>query len=160
MRRVHYFAYGANLDNDQMRERCPSARVRFRACLAHHRLDFTHFSSRWLGGAADVLPHFGEAVWGVVYDLDPADLRILDRFEGGYDRVEIAVEDDDGRSHRVLSYTVRRKRTFLPTRLYLDKMIRWGEAWDLPSEYLDRLRQIEPLDPEISRSTPEPPLPK
>ena len=159
VKRAHYFAYGSNLDGVQMRERCPSARPCFRARLAHHRLDFTHFSSQWLGGAADVLPHFGDSVWGLVYEIEPEDLLRLDRFEGGYDRGHLTVEDDDGRSHQVLSYTVRRKRSFLPTRVYLEKIIRWAESWDLPADYLERLRRVRPLDPRFSRSTlsPRPP---
>lgn len=152
-KRVSYFAYGSNLDGAQMRERCPSARPCFRARLAHHRIDFTHFSSKWLGGAADVLPHFGDSVWGFVYELDPEDILRLDRFEGGYERVQLAVEDDDGHPHQVLSYTVRRKLSFLPTRAYLEKMISWGENWELPADYLERLRQIQPLHPDFSRST-------
>ena len=158
-KRSNYFAYGSNLDGVQMRERCPSARPCFRARLAHHRLDFTHFSSKWLGGAADVLPHFGDSVWGLVYEIEAEDLLELDRFEGGYDRVHLEVEDDDGRSHRVLAYTVRHKRSFLPTQVYLEKMIHWAESSDLPADYLERLRRVRPLDPGFSRSTrsPRPP---
>ena len=47
MSRVLYFAYGSNLDPEQMASRCPSARVAFLARLADHRLDFTYFSTRW-----------------------------------------------------------------------------------------------------------------
>jgi gamma-glutamylcyclotransferase (GGCT)/AIG2-like uncharacterized protein YtfP len=158
--RVRYFAYGSNLDADQMRRRCASSRPRFRAKLPHHRLDFTHFSAKWLGGAADVLPQFGESVWGAVYELDGQEVPILDRFEGGYDRVPLTVWDDAGEPHAVISYTVRRKRTFLPTRTYLEKMILWADRWELPREYLAWLRAIRPLDGSVSRTTREPPRPR
>ena len=142
MSRTLYFAYGSNLDADQLSERCPSSRGLFRAKLQHHRLDFTHFSSRWVGGAADVLPHSGSVVWGVLYELDEAELELLDRFEGGYDRIALWVEDDSGRSHRAVSYTVREKHSFRPTETYLGKMLRWGEHWQLPRSYLDALRAL------------------
>ena len=137
-----YFAYGSNLDAEQLEQRCPSSRPLFRARLRDHRLDFTYFSSRWGGGAADVLPHSDAEVWGVVYALDGPDLRHLDRFERGYERVLLWVESDAGERHIVTSYTVRLKRNFRPTELYLEKMLRWGERWDLPAEYLARLRQV------------------
>jgi gamma-glutamylcyclotransferase (GGCT)/AIG2-like uncharacterized protein YtfP len=138
--RVLYFAYGSNLDADQLATRCPTSEARFRARLRDHRLDFTHFSSHWVGGAADVLPHSGDEVWGFVYEMDETDLTLLDRFEGGYDRVVLWVEADDGRDHRTISYTVRNKHTFTPTEVYLEKMLRWGEHWELPPGYLARLR--------------------
>lgn len=140
--RVRYFAYGSNLDARQLEGRCPSSRGLFRARLAHHRLDFTYFSSRWVGGAADVLPHSHGEVWGAVYELDETDLARLDRFERGYDRVRLAVLDDEAREHLVVSYTVREKRSFRPTDIYLERMLRGGERWALPEEYLDALRRV------------------
>ena len=142
MNRVRYFAYGSNLDREQMAKRCPSSRALHRARLKDHRLDFTYFSSRWVGGAADVVLHFGEAVWGIIYEMDAEDLSRLDRFEGGYQRVLFSVEDDQGNAHPVVSYSVPVKRSFQPTRHYLQKILRWGEEWHLPGEYLAKLRSI------------------
>ena len=137
-----YFAYGSNLDAGQMRRRCPSARMLFRGQLPHYRLAFTHFSSRWLGGAADVVPHFAESVWGVVYEMDEADLDRLDGFERGYERVLLTVQEEGGGTRAVTSYSVRQKRTFRPTRAYRDRMIAGAEACRLPKAYLARLRAI------------------
>ena len=140
--RVRYFAYGSNLDARQLEKRCPSATGLFRARLPHYRLDFTYYSSRWVGGAADVLPHSDGQVWGAVYELDPLDLARLDRFERGYERVVLRVLDDEECEHLVTSYTVREKRSFRPTDIYLDKMLRWAEHWRLPDEYLAELRRV------------------
>jgi gamma-glutamylcyclotransferase (GGCT)/AIG2-like uncharacterized protein YtfP len=146
VKRVHYFAYGSNLDADQMQRRCPSAQPLGRARLWHHRLDFTHLSSRWRGGAADVVPHWGESVWGILYDLAVRDLARLDRFEAGYDRVILEVEDPSGLARSAVSYTVRRKGSFRPTRGYLDKMLTWGAHFELPGEYLTRLGGVAPRE--------------
>jgi hypothetical protein len=144
MSRVHYFAYGSNLDEAQMRARCPSSSALFPARLPHHRLEFTHFSSRWRGGAADVVPHFGGAVWGLVYALDDVDVVRLDRLEGGYDRVLLDVLDCPEAVRRVVTYTVRRKGTFRPTPVYLEKMVGSAESWSFPAEYVDYLRSFAP----------------
>lgn len=78
-----YFAYGSNLCPTQMTRRCPSARVRGRACLHDHQLTFPRRSTRWQGqGVAGLLPASGETVHGVVYQLAEDDLHTLDRFEG------------------------------------------------------------------------------
>jgi len=121
-----YFAYGSNLDGEQMLRRCPSARPRTVARLADHRLDFTCFSRRWSGGAADIVPDPGKTVWGLLYDLDSSDLALLDRYEGNYARTWLSVKVDSGDIERVVTYQVIHKRSFRPTSEYLNKMLRWG----------------------------------
>jgi gamma-glutamylcyclotransferase len=141
-----YFAFGSNLDAEQMAERCPGSRAAFRARLADHRIDFTYPSRRWGGGAADIVPAPGESVWGMVWELTEGQLEILDRFEQGYERVELLVLDAAGRPHRVASYRVRDKGTHRPTRHYLDKMLRWGARWEFPDDYLALLRAVATQD--------------
>ena len=136
MRTHLYFAYGSNLDVDQMRVRCPSARALERAHLTHHRLDFSYYSSRWKGGAADVIPHSDGIVWGVLYAMDDAALTALDGYEAGYTRVLLEVRDAEHRPRTAVSYTVDQKRSFRPSAVYLDKMLRWGGHWSLPEDYL------------------------
>ncbi len=143
---VLYFAYGSNLDPEQMASRCPSARPAFTAQLQQYRLDFTYFSARWSGGSADVVRHFGESVWGIVYELDPADLPRLDRFEGGYRRVFLPVRDARAQAQHVISYEVPLKRSFRPTTAYIRKMLVAGEHWGLPEAYLERLRRTPVRD--------------
>ena len=130
-----YFAYGSNLDAQQMRARCPGAEPLERARLAGHRLAFSHYSTRWSGGAADVVPDPAAAVWGLVYAMGPEDFARLDPFESGYDRVELEVEVG-GRGVGVTSYAVRERAQFAPHPLYLEKMLRWGSRWRLPGDYL------------------------
>ena len=141
-----YFAFGSNLDADQMAERCPGSRAAFRARLANHRIAFTYPSRRWGGGAADVVPAPGNSVWGLVWELDDAQLAALDRYELGYERVGLVVLDAVDRSHRVTSYSVRTKGEHRPTRLYLDKMLTWGKRWQFPEDYLALLRGIATQD--------------
>ncbi len=132
-----YFAYGSNLDAEQMRERCPGSTLRFRARLPDHRLDFTHYSTRWSGGAADVVPEPESEVWGVVYER--VDFALLDRFERGYDRVVLRVIDDADRVHEVTSYSVREKSRFAPSDVYLAKILHWAKRWEFPERYLSQL---------------------
>ena len=107
MGQVLYFAYGSNLDDDQMQARCASARVVARAVLPNHALTFGGFSHRWGGAVASVVRARGARVEGLLYEIDDGDLRALDRFEGhpfSYERVQKLVLDEHGRRRRVTTY--------------------------------------------------------
>ncbi len=134
-----YFAYGSNLDAEQMRARCPTARGLERARLDGHRLAFTHFSKRWQGGAADVVRAAGGVVWGVLYAMGPEDFARLDPFESGYARVELEIVSASHGRARVTSYSVVDKGDFPPHPVYLEKILRWGARWRLPGDYLSSL---------------------
>lgn len=104
---VLYFAYGSNLDDDQMRARCSSACVVARAVLPNYALAFGGFSHRWGGAVASMVRSKGARVEGLLYGLDDVDLRALDRFEGcpfAYERVVRLVLDEHGRRRRVTTY--------------------------------------------------------
>lgn len=107
MKTVLYFAYGSNLDEAQMRARCPSAERAGRATLRGHALTFGGFSHRWNGAVASVRRKRGAEVEGLLYALDGDALDALDRFEGhpfAYERVIRYVVDEDGRRRRVQVY--------------------------------------------------------
>ncbi len=123
-----------------MRERCPGARTLFRARLPGHRLDFTHFSTRWQGGTADIVPEPASVVLGLVYEMGDGDFAKLDRFEGGYERVSLRVEDDAGAVHEVTSYSVRDKGRFAPHEIYLGKILRESERLGFPAAHVAELR--------------------
>lgn len=123
-----------------MRARCPDARPRFRARLADHRLDFTHYSKRWTGGTADIVPARGETVYGLVYEMGPEDFARLDPFESGYERVWLRVLDDAGAAHDVQSYAVRERGSFPPHPRYAAQILAAAERLAFPEPYLAALR--------------------
>jgi gamma-glutamylcyclotransferase (GGCT)/AIG2-like uncharacterized protein YtfP len=151
---VRYFAYGSNLDPEQMAERCPSARFVNRALLSDFELAFTRWSTRRRCGVADVVPEPGGRVWGVVYAMSEADGRRLDGFEGfvpgrtanGYTRVErtVWVEGDAARLLAATTYEVveRSPTPFAPNADYLGHLLRGAAHWGLPEAYQQRLRSI------------------
>jgi gamma-glutamylcyclotransferase (GGCT)/AIG2-like uncharacterized protein YtfP len=107
MRQVLYFAYGSNLDEAQMRARCPTARRMARATLRGHALTFGGFSHRWQGAVASVRRKRGAEVSGLLYLLDEDALERLDRFEGhpfAYERVVRYAHDEHGLRRRVQVY--------------------------------------------------------
>lgn len=69
-----YFAYGSNLNLDQMQVRCKFARPVGTAILKDYQLVFK--------GVADVVPDEGSEVYGGLWEITPNDLGALDRYEG------------------------------------------------------------------------------
>ena len=161
-----YFAYGSNLDPEQMQSRCPGATVVGLGALRDHRLAFPLFSNRWQGGVSSIQLAHGDSVWGMLYDLTDDHLKTLDEFEGFvgpgnqhnvYDRDQVTVEltrPDDGsfpRRVRAWSYIARPSNPSPPSRRYLDTILRGARHHRLPEEYVAKLAAV-PAAPEA----PEP----
>jgi cation transport regulator ChaC len=123
-----YFAYGSNLDADQMRARCPDAEPLGRAMLGGYRIAFAGSSQRWHGGAvATLLPARGSNVSGVLYKLSAESFATLDRFEGHpdvYVRVRVRVSDERGRRRHALAYCLPLLDEAMPATKYLWKIVR------------------------------------
>jgi len=146
-----YFAYGSNLNPEQMRLRCPSHKVVGLGALRDHRLAFPLTSHDWGGGVASLVPAHGSSAWGVVYELSDDDLASLDRYEGYqgpgdqhnlYDREPVFVDltrPDDGsipRRVRACCYFARPSNPAPPSRRYLDAVLAGARHHRLPDEYV------------------------
>lgn len=152
-----YFAYGSNMEPDQMGERCPDHVVVGLAALHDHRLHFPQYSHRWGGGVSSIQLHHGETVWGVLYDLSDEDLRHLDEAEGFrapgdqhniYRREHVTVElerPDDGsipRRVRAWTYIANPSNPSPPSLRYRDALLNGARHHRLPEEYLARLNAM------------------
>jgi gamma-glutamylcyclotransferase (GGCT)/AIG2-like uncharacterized protein YtfP len=118
--RVLYFAYGSNLDQDQMEDRCPGAELVYAASMDGYRIAFTGHSMGRRGAVATIVKHKGGKVDGLVYSLTADDVRALDRCEGAphvYRRLEIEMDDDDG-THPCIVYVHHETKERPPGRDY------------------------------------------
>jgi len=101
---MYYFAYASNLNQKQMRERCPESKPLFKANLPNYKLVFSGWSRELKGGKATIRLNRGEKVLGAVYDVSEQELQKLDRYEAGYGRLKVTVFDEDGEPHEVITY--------------------------------------------------------
>lgn len=128
-----YFAFGSNLDVDQMASRCPDALQVGAATLPDHRLVFR--------SVADVEPADGQEVPGGLWWISERDLAALDRYEGFprlYTRGPLRIVDHRGDVRHALTYwMVDQRREIIPSQSYLACLIRGYQDFQLP---LDRLR--------------------
>jgi gamma-glutamylcyclotransferase (GGCT)/AIG2-like uncharacterized protein YtfP len=121
-----YFAYGSNLDLEQMRDRCPGAEPLGVARLGGQKLTFAGSSLGWGGGVATLVPARRRTVPGLVYELTDDDLARLDLYEGHpfvYERRSVRV-DLEGRRVRAITYVRPATRRALPSTPYLTKIAR------------------------------------
>lgn len=149
-----YFAYGSNMNWNQMRERCPSSRFEGIAVLRDHKLAFTRESVNRGCGVADVIAQDGAQVWGVVYEIADLDVGKLDVSEGfrpgrdknAYYRRECLVFTD-GEVQRPLTVSAYfgdpQPNPPLPNAAYKSLILAGARHWHLAEEYIRELEQIE-----------------
>jgi len=148
-----YFAYGSNMDWERIthRDRAPSAQFLLRATLPDYKLAFTRWSQKQQTGTADVVIFPVGIVWGVVFDIDPAEKPKLDAAEGvnsGAYRPEPAIvlaENDVTRPLHVLTYVICQNAEAHqpPASWYLNHIVKGAIRWRLPAEYRAEIQRIE-----------------
>jgi gamma-glutamylcyclotransferase len=150
-----YFAYGSNMDPEQMEQRAPGARALGPARLDEFGLSFSVYSSRWEGGAANIELDPEGHVWGVLWEIPEEAAGALDAYEGHpvfFRREQVSVTGPEG---QVVAWTYRvahQEGTYIrPTDDYL-RHVRTGiRVHGLPPEALDMLdRAARPPKPRIS----------
>ena len=98
-----YFAYGSNIDLEQMARRCPAAQVVGPATLENYELAFRG------SGVATIVPKKGGVVHGLLWSITPLCEQALDRYEGyprHYTKELVAVRGADGREASVMAYVM------------------------------------------------------
>lgn len=109
-----YFAYGSNINLDQMTDRCPAATPVCPVVLDNYRLAFR--GNLGMNGVATILPAQGEKVYGLLWKITPACELSLDWYEGYprlYGKEQVVVRGKDGQRHSAMVYTMSHE-------LYLD----------------------------------------
>lgn len=101
---MYYFAYASNLNQKQMRERCPDSKPAFRANLRNYKLVFVGWSRQLRGGKASIRLFRGEKVLGAIYEISKQCLKQLDKYESPYDRLKVTVFDEDGEPIEAITY--------------------------------------------------------
>ena len=142
---MFYFAYGSNMNWEQMQRRCPSARFVCVASLKDYRFAIARHSRLRNCGTANIFADAGGEVWGIVYDVSEPDLAVLDGFEDGYRREKLLVRaSDDGQSPvEVLVYIAEKEDNApLPNPEYKRLIVHGARHWNVPELYCLMLEQI------------------
>ena len=131
-----YFAYGSNMDVNQMAERCPGAIQAGVAVLPRHRF---LINAR---GVATIVPDLTERVYGLLWSLSPKHVAALDGFEGvaigHYQRRYLSVSAH-GLPRLALVYVAVNSEPGPPRPGYVEKILVAARGLGLPEEYLAKL---------------------
>lgn len=133
-----YFAYGSNMNLDQMDFRCPDARIAGNVRLEDHRIAFC--SQNPESGVATILPEKGSHVDGVLWKITGACEQSLDRYEGYpylYGKQTISVRAEDGTTYQCMVYVMNAPYKDYPARpsdFYLYGIIEGCRQNGLPTD--------------------------
>ena len=148
---VLYFAYGSNLCVARLRERIATSEPKGAARLPGHRLVCNkpgHDGS----GKANLVVDPDHHVWGALYLMEPGQLDLLDRFEGGYERTPVRVEGCKGAFHDALTYrSDPGMEEMIPFDWYRGLILDGARQHDLPAAWLARLEAL-PCRPDPTRT--------
>ena len=124
--RRYYIAYGSNLNVQQMRFRCPSARIIGTAEVPDYRLLFKGSKT---GAYLTIEPSKGQSVPVAVWEVTGDDERALDRYEGFpafYYKAEMMLPITGIKSGKVRTRTVfvyimhEDRQAGIPSKYYVD----------------------------------------
>jgi len=138
--RRYYFAYGSNLDELQMKGRCPNAVIESVAKLSGYRFII---NSR---GVATIIPESSKNVYGVVWIISETDEVSLDEREGVsggyYYKEKFDVELHGRKTLNCMVYVARNNTpgSSKNNRDYMKRIVIAAEHHGLPSKYLAELK--------------------
>ena len=132
-----YFAYGSNINLEQMEHRCPDALLVGPVTLQNYELQFRG------SGFATVAPKKDCVVHGLLWKLTPSCEQSLDRYEGyprHYIKEAVTVQTADGSKIPVMAYIMAEpmcRQPALPYPRYYRAIQQGFEANGLPVESLE-----------------------
>jgi len=167
--RFRYFAYGSNMLTRRLRaeNRAPSARVEGTGFVTGRRLTFDKVSDKagHRSGKCDVEATGiqTDRVYGVLFSIDRADEKALDKAEGatgqnpGYENADVEVMTNDGSRQRAVAYVAvatKKDPSLRPYHWYKAFVVAGAVEHGLPQSYVEWLRTFESQpDPDVVRRT-------
>lgn len=156
-----YFAYGSNMNLNQMAFRCPDAEVVDTVRLEGYRLAFCMNGGG--NGVATIIPAEGSCVDGVLWRISEQDEQHLDHYEGFpylYGKEPVTVTNRNGQQREIMAYTMNspyKDTPAMPSRAYLEGILNgcqqngletapvleavWITQWELPEKTVPHKKQ-------------------
>ena len=139
-----YFAYGSNMSEVQMRQRCPDAVFLGVHQLSGFELVFNRKGDYRSGGVASVHTSDAGRVYGSLWSLNDKDMSKLDEIEipTSYQRISVAVQKDGGKETiDCFTYVgLPQAGPITADREYLDLIIAAANGLQIPKDYIRELK--------------------
>ena len=132
-----YLAYGSNINLEQMAYRCPTADRITTGYIKDYELEFR--------GVATIVPKENSIVPVLIWELEPADEKSLDRYEGfpSYYRKEMFDIEIGGETRTAMAYVMNRGAIDIPSDAYYNGIMKG---------YLDNEMDPKPLQEAYDRA--------
>ncbi|MEM2251269.1 MAG: gamma-glutamylcyclotransferase family protein [Candidatus Hadarchaeales archaeon] len=152
--RLLYFAYGSNMDEEDLENWCRMHNyqpvkplVKEVAVLKGWKLVFNYYSATRCGGVANIQRCEGEEVWGLLMELTKDDFEKLRKKEGApkvYQEKRVSVMTRDGLVKEAITFVVKQPAAQFvpPTPEYLNLLIRSAVKNGFPKDYIQKLKSI------------------
>ncbi len=148
---LNYFAFGSNMDKQQMEKRTQESSKRQKGLMTDWELVFNKINNKQKStGFANIVPESGSIVEGIIYEVSEDAIRILDDYEGvpkAYHKKIMLVENNNKEFVDCLVYIANHSRTdnsLKPTKEYLDHLLEGKEF--LSENYFSELKNTKTLD--------------
>ena len=130
-----YFAYGSNINLDQMAYRCPAAQVVEPVVLEDYQLLFR--GNVRGNGVATIQPSKGRKVYGLLWRITSECERSLDSYEGVphlYEKQFVTVQDRSGQKFTVMAYVMTGlyREPAVPSKYYYNGILEGYQQNSLP----------------------------
>ena len=141
---MKYFAYGSNMDSEQMKDRCP----RNHKLLGVAELEGWEFFINSLGVASIAIDQESESeVYGLLYEISEKCLACLDMHEGypnayGRDKEKIVFNNKEVEAW--VYFEKRSIKTGTPRPNYLERIIQAAIKFDFHKDYVKHLESFLP----------------
>ena len=130
-----YFAYGSNLNHEQMRERCKNSQYIKNVFLEGYQLFFCAIERDY--GVANIVKKLDSKVPGGVWKISTNDEKKLDYYEGfpiKYTKDFFTLNED-----KVMFYIIKRQYSFKPPqRWYVDIINQGYRDCNIDIKYLEK----------------------
>jgi len=141
-----YFAYGSNMDKKRLFSRIGSTVKWDNGMVSSKKLSFNKLGQDG-SGKANLIDQEDEKAYGVIYQVNEADLIKLDRFEVGYERKTLEIQSDNNGYVKAISYLANNLSDFIvPNKDYMNYIVWGAEENGLKQNYIDYLKSIPTID--------------
>ena len=138
-----YFAYGSNMFQKQMLERCPTSVFVCKDHVEGYSLVFNKKGLDKTGKANIILDDTG-VVYGAVYRVNEFDTYQLDEYEGlGVHYLRSAIKLHSGCTcHVYIAVQGRCDMSLKPSKAYKKRLLLGLRALDAPYEYIKKIERL------------------
>jgi len=155
---IQYFAYGSNMDLDDLARWCEKRNKKALkpnsikpVVLPGYKLVFNHYSETRKSGAANIMESSSDNVWGLLMEITDEDIATIQDKEGfpnTYDEKKVIVKDKAGNIiENVLTYKIKpgkeKSKHQPPVKEYLGFIINNGIKYGFPEEYIAMLKNMK-----------------